>query len=188
MGEVTANNDRVEQFAELFQNILENVMEMGALYVRAITDEPEMQQRFFDRLPHLSRGIWHDFEMIGRRYLHASLLLNTTPGALRLKRLPYALQERHLQEPVELLTETGALLVKVDNLSPSQAAQIFDRYGIRDLPAQKAWLVEQAAKKARKEMKIPIGPSYTVHRRKGIVTFKECELTRAQILAIIQEL
>jgi hypothetical protein len=159
----------------------------GEIAAQAISENPDWPDEICQQVPWLTQARIYEFQKIGLKKIHPRLMLCDLPGVRALRRLPYATQEKHVSEPVELLISNGETLrVDIHNLTPDQAAQAFDRGGVRTIPAQRAWLEDKATQKAEPAT-IQIEP-YTIKR--GLVKFNEPGLTldRKALLRILSEM
>lgn len=84
-------------------------------------------------------------QRVAAGYLHPTLLNASGRQYQVIKTLPYNVQERILTDDyVVVLTSDGSnLKVPIDCLTPDQVKQVFDKSGVRDIPAQKAYIESQ---------------------------------------------
>lgn len=128
---------------------IESWIKAGQIVAQAVDKDPRWIEKACAEDPTLPAEVLHRFEQIGRRQIVPALLLNDSPGFKRLRRLPYAVQERFSKEPVELLLAGGDTLhVDVQNLTPSQARQVFAGDRVRSLAEQRAILEDVKTRKS----------------------------------------
>lgn len=180
---------RIQEFANLCQQGVDAWTKAGEILVNLIDQDPEIYDKIIAFDPRMNAGILGRFEQMGRRVLHPQLLLDDSPGFGKLAQMPYSVQERFINESIPLVVETSdgtdVLMVSVKNCTSSQARQIFGKGRIRTEGEQKAWLMDQRAKKAK-----PIGsniPAWTI--RGGRVMFSEgATLSAGELATIITQL
>lgn len=128
---------------------IESWHKAGQIVASAVDKDPRWIEKACAEDATLPAEVLHRFEQIGRRQIVPSLLLNDSPGYKRLRRLPYAVQERFSREPVELLLSNGdTLQVDPQNLTAAQARQVFGSDRLRSLAEQRAVLEDEKARKA----------------------------------------
>jgi hypothetical protein len=116
-------------------------------------------------------------------------------GAERLKKMPFSLQEKYLKDSFELLIlnddgTTDKILVALNDLTPSQAAQLFERDTIRSLPAQRAWLESERARRAENGKKV-VKPPYKIVGKNVSFFYKNevvCTLSARELARILAEI
>lgn len=127
---------------------IESWIKAGQIVASAVDKDPRWIEKACEADPSIPAEVLHRFEQIGRRQIVPSLLLNDSPGYKRLRRLPYAVQERFSREPVELLLSNGdTLQVDPQNLTATQAKQVFAADRIRSLAEQRAILEQERARR-----------------------------------------
>jgi hypothetical protein len=179
-------NDTIERFMELFQKGYEAWVEAGKLVSEQLETDPDFAEKVHDAHPEISCDIIYAFDRLGRKELYPKLLISDSPGAKRLRRLPYSSQEKYCKEPVPLLirNEKGwqTLNTSVFNLTPEQAAQIFDGESMRTEAEQRAWVENKATKSL-----VQIDEPYRVSGRKLIV-IQPCQFTAGQLARVLAEI
>lgn len=184
-----ALNQKIETFIDLFRQGVEAWIKAGEILVEMVDNDPHTYDYIIEKCPTLNPGILGRFEQIGRKILHPQLLLTASPGFARLRRLPFSMQERFIEEPVALVVHTDegtdVMLVKAQNMTKDQAEQAFGPGRLRTEGEQKAWLMDQRSKKAK-----PIGsnlPAWSI--RGGRVIFNEgATLSAGELATIITQL
>lgn len=150
--------DRISQFKALCQQGIDAWIEAGKIIVELVEDDPQVFDKIIEADPRMDAGILGRFEAMGRGVLHPHLLLNDSPGYTKLAQMPFSVQERYVEDHMELIVDTATgtdvLRVAVKDMTPAQARQAFARDRVRTPGEQKAWLVDQRSKKAR-----PVGPN-----------------------------
>lgn len=135
----------IGSFAELVQQGIDAWERAGKLLVEMINQDPGIRSKIIERCPHLSEAILSRFEAIGRRVLHPKTLLNSSPGMVRLRDLPYDEQDQYLTEPVSVVValpsgKTDVQKIMISALTRSQALQVIGKDGIRSLADQRKFL------------------------------------------------
>jgi hypothetical protein len=134
-----------------FQAIHANALAVSQAYVEAKRKDPRFVAWFNEATGNrINRKIIRWMERIGSGEMDPRFLLNQVPDqhVLRLEKYGADEQKRALDEPLPVLTADGSeLLVKLENLTPEQVAQVFARDHIRDIPAQKAWIESEKMRK-----------------------------------------
>jgi hypothetical protein len=140
------NND-AQAFIEAVTRGIAAWVEAGQIAARAIEENPNFIDEVCDLCPDITPEAVKRFQAIGLRKLHPQLAISETPGARRLRKLPYSLQEKYVKEPLPLLTSGGEILsVDFRNLTPDQLAQVFDGDRVRSEAEQRAFIEDKAAK------------------------------------------
>lgn len=180
----------IEKIYNLITTGVEAWIKAGEMIAEEIDKDPEFVDKFCDKHSDISPETVIRFELIGRRKLHPKTLLNESPGIRRLRRLPFQLQEKYVTCPVSLVVKSNGkydiLNVDVRNLTPDQAAQVFDSSGVRSEGAQRAWLEDKAASKLVVESQ-PDSPYRIVGKK--LVVMSACQFTvrdLAQLMARIE--
>lgn len=179
-------NQSIEQFVSLFQQGYEAWVKAGKLVSEALEQDPDFGDKVHAKHPEISVDTVYAFDRLGRKELHPKLLVSDSPGARRLRRLPYSIQEKLTSNPVSLLIKTDkgwdTLSVSVFNLTPEQAAQVFDSDGVRNEQAQRAFLESKHSKAL-----IQVDEPYRVSGRK-LMVMQPCQLTAKQLVRILSEM
>jgi hypothetical protein len=181
--------EKISQFSQLCQAGIDAWVEAGKIIVELVEADPQVFDKIIEFDKRMNAGILGRFEQMGRGVLHPHLLLNDSPGYEKLSLMPYSVQERYIEEPLPLIVETDngtdVLLVKVKDMTLAQARQAFASGRVRTEGEQRAWLMDQRAKKAR-----PVGtniPAWTI--RNGRVFFNEgATLSAGELATIITQL
>lgn len=187
--ELTQQTKKIQEFAQLCQQGVDAWTKAGEILIELIDQDPEVYDKIISFDSRMNAGILGRFEQMGRKVLHPQLLLDDSPGFEKLAQMPYSVQERFLNEPIPLVVQTDSgtdvLMVSAKNCTGSQARQIFGKGRIRTEGEQKAWLMDQRAKKAK-----PVGtniPAWTI--RGGRVMFSEgATLSAGELATIITQL
>jgi len=164
---------RIQQFANLFQKGMDAWLEAGELLVSILDEQPHAREFIATNFPTISPRFLTMFEMVGRHILHHRLLFDDCPGARKLARLPYSLQQVYIDTPLEMVVTTGdnatdVLLVSFRNLSADQAEQVFNLQAkeVRSQAAQKAWLASRHAEATADGQVVKAQPaSYQIVKR-----------------------
>lgn len=183
---------RVAQVLALFMAGLERWYEASLIVVDLIDEDMAAAEV----LKRESNGMFNDrmiaaFERMGRKQLAPQLAYMSGAGPERLAKMPFSVQERYLNEPIELLIlkddeSTDKLMVSVHDLTPKQATQVFARDCVRTLAAQRAWLEDDRARLLAAAKPVPQFP-YKISGRR--VTFSEgCTLTAQELARILAQI
>lgn len=161
-------------------------LEIGKIAAAELDKNPDWAEEVAKIDPFPPAGSVKQFARIGRMQLHAKLLAPGPIGLQRLARMPYALQEKYLKQPVEVLVEKGeTLLIDVHNLTDEQAAQVFSKDDVRDIPEQRAWLSTVAMQKAAPPARANL--PYRIVGKK-LVCMAGCTLERKELARLLAEM
>jgi hypothetical protein len=184
--QITNYRQRVDGIASLILKGIECWYDAGRALCDLIDEDPSVIDKICADIPALSPNVLRQLERIGRKQLMPSLLLKNGPGWNKLRAMPFDVQEKYSDTPVELviITEKGhdTLKVKVEDLSAAQVRQVFKDDCIRDVSAQRAWLAENQPMKPKHVIEQP----YTIHGK--FVDFSECRLSLQQLLTIAAQM
>ena len=179
----------VKEFVQLIARGVECWARAGEIAAKAIAANPDWIDEVCAAEPMLTPQFVRKFERIGLRQLHPKAMIGEAPGVRKLRKLPYALQVKYLSEPVPVLIHGRegweTLGVDVWNLAESQAAQVFDRDGIRTEAAQRAWL---AARDAERPAPIVAEAPYRVLPRGKVFFTGPCTMDRKELARILSQL
>lgn len=127
----------------------------------------------------LTEDVLVRFEQIGRKQVHPKLLASPSIGMRSLSTCSYSVQEKYIDEPVRVMTDSGALLVEVGNLTSYQCRQVFKGGHVRNEAEQKAWIESERAKKSTKDeishLPYRINGKEIVFTRNTVVTRRELQ-------------
>jgi hypothetical protein len=187
----TIQRSSVTQFAELVQRGVECWLDAGKIVCAEIDNDPDWPDKVHEQHPEIGLATIYSFERIGRMELHPQLLVADSPGARKLRQLPYSLQVKYTNSPLEVLTKTETgweqLLVGVHNLTSKQANQVFDANNIRTPEAQRAWIESQATQEASADLAKNANEPYRVVG-KQLVVLHPCRLTITQLAQAIAQM
>lgn len=179
-----------KQFVDLVMQGIAAWVKAGELAAKAVEDDPDFIDMVCEMNPDISEETVNRFVLMGQKKLHPQLCLSESPGVRRLRRLPYAVQEKYVANPVDLVIkdEDGkATILKVDvrNLKPDQAAQVIGPDGIRTQAEQRAWMEEAAAKRT-----VPPVNGDVPHRIVGreLVILHPCRIPRRDLARILADM
>lgn len=173
-------------FCEYLLRGCEAWLEAGKIAAAELDKNPDWADEVARIDPFPPAGSVKQFARIGRMQLHPKLLAPGPVGLQRLAKLPFALQEKYLKQPVEVLVEKGeTLLIDVHNLTDEQAAQVFTKDDIRDIPEQRAWLSTQAMQKA-----VPPTRANLPYRIAGkkLICMAGCTFERKELAKLLAEM
>lgn len=176
----------VEKFVELFTRGYEAWVEAGKIVSDALESDPDFADKVHAKHPEISCDTVYAFDRLGRKELHPKLLISDSPGARKLRKLPYSAQQKYTESPLPVLVKTNkgweTLNINLFNLTTDQACQIFDGDSIRNEGAQRAWLEDRSSKAM-----IQIDEPYRVSGKKLIV-MQPCQFTASQIARLLAEM
>ena len=190
--ETTIANNRPAQLADAIQSGIDAWATAGKILV-ALLDEDNMT---LDEIATQSGSdfvtpeVLAQFERIGRGQVLPSLLAAQYPAAAFIERLPLSLQSRAMDDGVELMVisngRADTLRVAARHLTKKQCRQVFERNGIRNLAAQRAWIEEQNMNTERTSI-VRNTSAWSVRGHEVVVT-SPCVMTKADLLAMLQQL
>ena len=188
---LTVNTEKVQSFIDCFRQGVEAWTKAGEILVELVDEDPKAYDAITAKCPQVTPAILAKFEQMGRHMLHPQLLLGTSAGFQKLQKLPMSLQERYLEEPVELVVETDhgtdTLMVKAKDMTRDQAQQAFGPNRVRTPGEQKAFLTQRAAQ--RKENIKSAGNCWTIKNGKlhinGVIDKDEVMLILAKMNGLV---
>jgi hypothetical protein len=181
--------DEIDLFINACGDLLENLERVGVLAAQAIARDPQFPDKVHARCPDLTPPFILRMEAVGLGKLHAKFALAECPGVSRLKRLPLAIQERYVENPVSLLVQQTSgswdtLQVDVRNLTSEQARQVFSSDGVRDESAQRTWI---EARRIKDNIPSAHDLPYRIQQKELVVT-EPCRFNKRSLLKIIDQL
>jgi hypothetical protein len=182
---------RVGEFLQFLRQGVEMWVKAGEILVKLVEDDPKVFDLILQNDPHINARLLYKLEEIGRRRLHPLLALGGGAGCSALAKLPMSQQERYLKEPVALVVhtpqgKTDILQVRVQDMTPEQAKQVFDKDRVRTEGEQKAILMQAVSYAAGQKKQIKDTPWVI---RGGKVEFREgVRMGAAELAAILAQL
>lgn len=170
---------------EFIAALAENLQGIGDLVVKqiALHGYSETQQDFARMRLGITRHYFNRLVQIGHHQMLPQLFAPDNPGERALAKCPMELQSEYVSNRVELAVGDGdSLFVKISDLTPSQAKQLFDYDTIRDLPAQRAWLLSQQRQAPSEDI-----ASHVTYRNGKIKFSGHCEFTPADLKRIAEK-
>ena len=193
---ITNIKDSIASFGEAFEFAIEGIVKASEIYVAALEDDPKNADKFKEAFAgKIPPSAWSQFEAIGRKWVHPQIVLGgIVDGKKRtaIKRLSYSTQERVFDHEKFDLVVSGGDVLKVDILDATQdqLEQICDGSGIRNVPAQRAY-IESAKVKAVEVDAVAVlmkqQPDYIIRHGKLIVS-KPHAFSKAQLRSLLQEM
>lgn len=172
-------------FIELVRRGIEAWIEAGEIAARELDADPEWADKLCAENKWITPERVKRFADFGRKKIHPLLYVAGTPGASKLMKMPYSLQEKHVKEPVEVLTPGGEpLLVDVMNLKPNQVDQVFGFDRVRSLAEQRAWI--ESAQQAAPKPKAQAGLPYRIVNKK-VICMEGCTFDHKDIVRLAAE-
>lgn len=178
----------VKKFRDEFLKGIQGIVRASEIYVKSIDENPRNGDVFRKELGDwIPAAAWSQFEAVGRKWMHPKLLMGGMADRKKstiVKRLPYSMQERVFsKERFELLTKDGdTLKIDVTEGTAEQAAQLFDGNTLRNIPAQKAYIENQAPVKIQAEVLPYIISGGKITFRRGTI------LNKVELRRLLQEL
>lgn len=174
-------------FLERMRNLSQNVLQLASDYVFTLDARPEFKKELVEL--GFPRQQLQRLEMLGRGQISPKLVFESGRWVSHVMRLPLSDQEAFIEGGVEVLSPDGAdhRVIKLEDLSQDQLAQVFGPEGVRTLAAQRTYLEER---ERESEMKRPVEVPELVWkiRRGRVIITKPCELTARQLSLILAEM
>ena len=184
----TQKDSETQEFAELVKRGVECWQKAGEIVTKMLEADPDWVERASKKTG-LSVEAIMMFDRIGRRQLHAELILSDAPGIVALRGLPYQMQVKHSAEPIDVLVHTDAgwdsLKVDARNMTKDQVRMVFHKASIRSLAGQRAWLESKSADQAAKAVKDD--SQYRIVSGQ-LVILGPCKFTRVELARLMVEL
>jgi len=182
--------DSVAAFRAIFADIITNIVAAAEMLARLRAADPKVVSELCSGPHAIPAPVIERLLRVAEKSLHPALALNGCPSYRALKSAPYSIQAAAIEKGfVEVVTGEGeGDFIRVDlvNLSDWQIKQVISPTGLRTLDEQRAWRRSRAAA-PRSLIPADAGLPYEVSR-KGLAIFRPVTLSRAQLLAIIQEM
>lgn len=182
---------RITEFLQYLREGVEMWVKAGETLLKLVDDDPHVYEQILQKEPNINARLLYKLEEIGRRRLHPMLALGGGSGCSALAKLPMSQQERYLKEPVPVVVHTAQgktdiLQVRVQDMTPEQARQVFDKDRVRTEGEQKAILM-QAVSHAAAQKKPAKDVPWVI--RGGKVEFMEgVRLGAAELATILAQL
>lgn len=137
--------EKVDRFSRLIMQGVELWVKAGELIVEMVDKNKNAFAEIIRENPDLSVDLLISFERIGRKQLNPCLILETCPGAARLRQLPYDAQTKYSKQPVEVLVawnRGNPIIAKKHfrELSKQESVRVFSPAGARTVDEQKQLL------------------------------------------------
>lgn len=131
-----------ERFRQLVNEGIEAWYKAGKLLVQMIDLNPAARNLIMQKCPTISMSTIAAFEKIGRRQIYPYLLLESCVAAKKLLEMPADLQEKYLNEPVEILYDWAngkpkTRKLNIRSLTKSEADLVFSSKGARTIEEQR---------------------------------------------------
>jgi hypothetical protein len=173
----------IEQFGEKLRAGVLAMYEAAQVYATAISADPEARVQFEARYPQITQTFWTRLELVGSGDMHNTLLLDSSQGGDRLRRLPVGQQELAINNGINVLSADGtALRVDYKNLTSDQIRMVFAGDHIRTLSEQRAWVESNKVIRPRHEPKRVAAPLST---RGDTLRVGDTEITLAEAARMI---
>jgi hypothetical protein len=177
----------MDEFVKLVMAGIEAWFKAGEIVARNMDANPDWVDEVCRRCPEITPETVLAFDRVGRRKLHPRLLASNKPGAVRMRSLPFELQEKYLKEPVPVIVKQGkeveTLAVSVWNLTSEQCRQVFDGDTIRSEGAQRAWLES----KRKPAIPFEVTEPYRISGH-TLVVLEPCKLSCKQLLSLAAQM
>ena len=180
-------DQRIDELFDLLTSAVKNYHEFCTKYV-ALIDEGHFESV---KIHLIKKGVTKDFlrraEKVGRGIIVPEFLVDSSPVARRLMRCPISEQKKYYDGLVDVLTANNDVLkVNVSDLTREQMDQIFAHDHVRDIPAQKNYLLNQK-KITTEEIKVKTWEKPYKVVRDGVV-INGVKFSRGDVLDILKEM
>ena len=179
-----------DAIAQTLGTAVQAFAEAGRLYAQGIDRDPAFKGWLADSLPDVSGSLWRKLEAVGRGALDPRVATGCAWGD-RLARLPISDQQQALDGMLPLLTEPSTgdhLLVRLDNLLPAQADQVFARDHIRTVEQQRAWMEARSTAARTAARAAQVAPSIEIDRRHRRAIIGGVSLSQTDLLDVVRRL
>lgn len=179
-------DDSIKAFQDALQRGLDGITEAMEIAAREIAKDASWPDKVEEQtaIPAVSITRWA--RLIQRQI--PQLLIDYSPGARLLSRLPKQLQTKYYSEPLPLLIEKdgGFEVLRVDlrNLTPEQARQVFADDHVRTEAEQRAWIEDR---KALSAVPAKTNLPYRIVRDELLVMIP-CKFTRRDLARLLSEM
>ena len=111
------------ELAGRIKNVGQDLLGIAADLVVALDEKPELANELIEH--GVNRELIRRLEGLGRGSIHPELVFSTSPGAIRLLKLPLSEQQQALNQGTEVLDddETTTRIIPVSELTREQAKQ-----------------------------------------------------------------
>ena len=193
MNDIIKKQDTIEGVVSLLRSGLDSTIEACSALARLVRQDPENLARLKEAAPNVPPAFIAKMLRVGEKTMHPGLLLNSYAANAQLARLPLSIQERVIKTgSAEVVTDPDSGdfdRVSLVDLTPAQAKQVFADDGPRDKMDQRAWLKRHVTAQAQTAVINSIQGAAYVCRKSGVVSvLRPCELTRKELLRILEEL
>lgn len=179
-------NNNFNRLAKLLRATAEGLIEAGELVVKMLEADEDFPDKFNEAFPEYPTDLIYALDRVGRKQLHPKLLFSNCPGAVRLRHLPYELQEKYLSEGPKVMIREGRdwkfIKITIFNLTPDQARQVFAEDHLRNDAEQRAWIEDKQSK-----VLVPFDEPFRVSGHKCMV-MTPCTITRKQLVGILAQM
>lgn len=164
-------------------NMLEHVQRLGQRLVENINRDTRFRDYLIDTCAWPAKLVL-DLERVGTNQLDVRIATHQVPFSKQLCRMPLNTQKMIIDGKMPLLTTDGSeLLVRLDNITPEQAKQLFAYDHIRSLPEQRCWIESQ-----RKTPTATVQPEVFVDKKRGELVVNQTRIPRAVLLDYLREM
>lgn len=182
--------NRIAEFKELFSKGMNCMAEACRIYVEDIDRNPQFKQEYRRLLPQIGPAYWSRFESIGRKRMIPELLYLDSSTTMKLiGEFSLEEQEKIHKNGIDVLTVDGTTLkVAVKNLTPQQAKQVFTKTGVRDVPAQRAYIESlRTSEQIEKQRSFLKSDPYII-KKDYVEILKPGRISRDEIMNIAREM
>jgi hypothetical protein len=148
----------VDEFISLVKAGIESWSRAAEIARAEIDKDIGWPDKVCEKYPNfVSPAVINRFAGIGLKYI-PQLALIESAGAKRLRKLPLALQQKYINEPLPVLIkgENGRgyepLLLNFCDMTPDQAAQVIAHDRVRTDSEQRAWIEDRKKRKSDEEL------------------------------------
>jgi hypothetical protein len=177
----------VEYLVLKINGIQKSIMETAKEFVMYCEAFPNIIDELLDR--NIPRTLLTTLDGIGRGKIYEGLLFESGSQYRRLQKCPISEQEKYFNQPIAVVLADGDKLnIKIENLTPAQAKQVFANDHVRTDAEQRAYLESLKTDYAVKAViNMAEKPKY-ICDKEGIVTRDGLRITKSELLDIVQKM
>lgn len=182
--------NRIAEFRTLFSEGMSKIADACRVYAEEIDRDSSSKEVFRREFPQIPNSFWARFEAIGRnRLIPEFLYINYDSTVKLISEFSVEEQKKIQKNGIDVLTVDGTTLkVKLENLTPAQTKQVFTHTGVRDVPAQRAYIESlKQGEQIEQERSFLKNDPYIV-RRDYVEILKPGRISREEILTIAREM
>ena len=186
--QAVTTSSKIEAFVSLVTKGIECWQKAGEIVVEMI-DGGATVEEIASSSEYLTGDVVRRFEQLGRKQIVPRLLVSSFPASKNLFKLSYSEQKNAFESGVPILIEGGEVLnVAVENLTPLQCRQAFDKDRVRGIAGQRAYIESVKTEESLNAIISDSDSLYTIRGRNVIFSkpYRISAKQLAQILASIE--